>query len=402
MANTLTAYNPELWTPTQQLTFLKENVAIALMDTKYEEVLYEGDKIHKPYGSYPRVQNYSKGTDISVKDLSTTDDSITVDTTKVASFYIDDIDRIQNKYDAIKENATIAGRQLSNGIDQASINTMYSNAGTTLTTADLGGSGTGGIALTDSNVSNIFTVSNRALNSLLRLDPSRFSLIGARTVETLQNSISNRETQFGDTVGMNGKVGDRFGFDLRISNNLPYSATLTTSADIVEAETIVINGVTFTADANGAAEGAGHFSIGTDNAAAVANLILAINGTGTPGAGTYIALSAEDRQKMEAWNITAVDGGSANSINITGCGDIVVSETMDNSTNVWSDQLQYLLMGVKKAGTLIVQKYPNIEFRDAQLRLGKYVHPWTLFGQGVWTRNKDSLVAVKIDASDWV
>jgi hypothetical protein len=402
MANTITAFTPELWTPTQQLTFLKENVAIALMDTKYEEVLYEGDKIHKPYGSYPRVQTYTKGTDISVKDISATDDSITVDTTKVASFYVDDIDRIQNKYDAIQENATIAGRQLSNGIDQASVNTMYSNAGTTLTDADLGGSSTAGIALSSSNVSSIFTVSNRALLSLLRNDPNKFALIGPRTLETLQNSISNRETTFGDTVGMNGKVGDRFGFDLRISNNLKYSASLVTSANIADTETIVINGVTFTADANGAAVGAGHFSIGANNDAAVANLILAINGTGTPAVGTYIDLSAEDRQKLEAFDITAVDGGSADSIDITGYGDIVVSETMDEAANVWGSQTQYLMMGIKKAGTLIVQKYPNVEFRDAQLRLGKYVHPWTLFGQGVWTRNKDSLVAVKIDASNWV
>lgn len=402
MSNTLTAFTPELWTPTQQLTFLKENVAIALMDTKYEEVLYEGDKIHKPYGSYPRLQTYTKGTDITVKDISATDDSITVDTTEVASFYVDNIDKIQNKYDAIQENATIAGRQLSNGIDQASVNTMYSNAGTTLTNADLGGSSTVGIELGTSNISSIFTVSNRALLSLLRNDPNKFALIGPRTLETLQNSISNRETTFGDTVGMNGKVGDRFGFDLRISNNLKYSASLVTSAAIADTETITINGVTFTADANGAAVGAGHFSIGANNDAAVANLILAINGTGTPGVTTYIDLSAEDRQKLEAFGVVAVDGGSADSIDITGYGDIVVSEAMGEAANVWGSQLQYLIMGIKKAGTLIVQKYPNVEFRDAELRLGKYVHPWTLFGQGVWTRNKDSLVAVKIDASNWV
>ena len=114
-----------------QDTFLKESVALGIANTELRADLKDGDQLNKPYGSYPRVQTYTKGTDISVKDLSATNDYLTVDTAKVASFYVDDIDRVQNKYNVIKEFATIAQRQLNNVLDQAVIG-EYSNAGTTL------------------------------------------------------------------------------------------------------------------------------------------------------------------------------------------------------------------------------------------------------------------------------
>lgn len=398
MANTLTAFNPEIWTPTIQETFLKENVGIALADTQYRTILYEGDVLHKPYGSYPRVQDYTKGTDITVKDISATDDSITVDTTKVASFYVDDIDRIQNKYDAVKENAIIAGRQLSNVIDQAVIS-EYSNADTALDDGDIGGTAGSGIALSTSNVSSIFTATSRSLTSLLRTDPNKFAMIGPRALETLQLSLAGRETQLGDTVGMNGKVGDRFGFDLRLSNNLPYSAVLSMATNVSESDTVVVNGVTFTFNAT--PSGAGSVDLGSDVDVSRANLAAAINDSGTAGT-TYIALSADDRQKMEAYGIVATNDNDADTLTIAGYGDIVVSETLTDGTDAFTSKTQYLLMGIKKATTLIVQKDPGIEFRKAQLRLGRYVHPWTLFGKGTFVRNRGNLVSVEIDASSWV
>src|SRR3990167_7432998 len=112
MANALTAFNPEYWTPTMQETFLKESVALGVANTELRADLKDGDTLHKPYGSYPRVQTYTKGTDITVKDIDSTDDTLTVSTAKVASFYVDDIDKIQNKYNTIKEFPTMEKWQI--------------------------------------------------------------------------------------------------------------------------------------------------------------------------------------------------------------------------------------------------------------------------------------------------
>lgn len=399
MANTLsTGFNAAYWTPTMQETFFKESVALGIANTELRADLKDGDTLHKPYGSYPRVQTYTKGTDITVKDIGSTDDTLTVSTAKVASFYVDDIDRVQNKYAVIKEFAQMAQRQLNNTLDQA-VMAEYTNAGTTLDAAAVGGSSGSSISLSASNVANVFSSAGRTLNFKKRLSPNRFALIGPRFLETLQNYVGGRETQFGDTVSENGKVGNRFGFSLRLSNNLPFTATLTTSSAIAEDETVVINGVTFTFKDSGTLTAGQVYSGGTD-ANTTANLVSAINGTGTPGNTTYAEPTAENRQLIEEAGLVATD--ATTSLTLVGYGDIVVSETMAQAANVWSVQKQFALFGINGAIDLVTQVAPNVVFKEAQLRLGKYVHPWMLYGKKTFTRMQDSLVAVEIDASAWV
>jgi hypothetical protein len=95
VANSLTAFNPELWRGEMQETFFKKSTALGVASVDLRAELSVGDTLHQPYGSYARVQTYSKGTDITVKDVSATDDYITVSTAKVASFYVDDLDRVK-------------------------------------------------------------------------------------------------------------------------------------------------------------------------------------------------------------------------------------------------------------------------------------------------------------------
>jgi hypothetical protein len=287
--------------------------------------------------------------------------------------------------------------QLNNVLDQAVLNSGVTNAGTTLTGASIG-EAAGNIVMTAANTANIFTAMGRVLDTKKRLDGERFALIGPRMKETIVNYVGGRETGFGDTVGDNGVVGKRFGFRLVLSNNLPFSATLDGATIFVAGETITINGVTFTARADGAATGAGGFSIQTSAALCIAQLASAINDDGTPGVDTYIALSAEDRQLLEESGIAATISGT--NLLLTGYGDIVVSESC--AGNGWSAQKQSSLSGITGAVALITQVAPNVVFRDAQLRLGKYVHPWTLYGVGVFERMKNNLVACSFDASSWV
>ncbi len=399
MANTLTAFNPAYWTPKMQETFLKESVALGIANTELRADLKDGDTLHKPYGSYPRVQTYTKGTDITVKDLSATDDTLTVNTAKVASFYVDDIDKVQNKYDVIKEFATIAQRQLNNVLDQAVIG-EYTNAGKTLDDGSIGGTAGNGIVFSTANAANIFTAAGRTLNANKRTSPNRFALIGPRMLETIQLYVGGRETAFGEVVSDNGKVADRFGFKLHLSNNLPWTGTFTLSVQPTDGDTVTFNGVTFTFKTalTGTAT-LGEVLIGGSASAANTNLAKAINDSGTVDTH-YSALSAENRQLIEEMGTVATAG--ATSTTFTAYGDVVVSKSMTSGSNVWGSQLQYSLMGVVGSIDLVTQISPNVVFRDAQLRLGKYVHPWMLYGKKTFTRMQNNLVAAKFDVSSWV
>jgi hypothetical protein len=401
LSNDLTAFNPELWRGEMQETFFKESTALGVASVDLRSELSVGDTLHQPYGSYARVQTYTKGTDITVKDVAATDDYLTVDTAKVASFYVDDLDKVQNKYDAMSNFAKGAMSQLNNVIDQAVLNSGKSNAATTLTGASIG-EAAGGIVFSPANTANVFTAMGRILDTNKRLRGERFAMIGPRMKETIVNYVGGRETGFGDTVSDNGVVAKRFGFELVLSNNLPWEGALEITAQPSDAETVVINGVTFTwkTTLTGSTT-LGEVLIGNDAAAARVNLIKAVNDSGTVDTN-YSALSAENRQLIEESGIVATNNIAGTQIDFIGYGDIVVSETMAGASNIWHDTYQYSLSGIKGSVALVAQVAPNVVFRDAQLRLGKYVHPWTLFGVKTFERMKRALVAGKFDTSAWV
>lgn len=394
--NTLSAFNPEIWTPNMQDTFLKESVALGVANTELRALLSVGDTVNKPFGSYSRVQTYVSGTDIVVKDVSATNDTLVVDQARVASFYVDDIDKKQNKYATVKEFSTIAMRQLNNVLDQAVIG-QHTQANTTLDDGSIGGTAGNGIVFSVSNAPTIMGAMGRVLNFNKRLAPNRFLIVGPRMLETIVQYRAGRETVFGETVGNNGFVGNGFGFSIMMSNNLPFSATLDGSTIFADTETVTINGVTFTADADGAAVGAGAWSIQATAALCIAQLASAINDDGTPGVDTYIALSAEDRQLIEESGIVATVSGT--DLLLTGFGDIVVSET--SATSAWTAQTQHALAGIHGSIDLLTQIVPNIEFRPAQLRLGQFVHPWMLYGVTTFERMRNGLVRAQFDVSSW-
>jgi hypothetical protein len=347
------------------------------------------------------AQTYTKGTDITVQDVSGTDEYLVVDTAKVVPFYVDDIDKIQNKWDMASKFASDAGRVLSNILDQAVL-AEYSNAKTDIYNADVGGSGaTTAIPLTTANVYNIFTAAGRSLDYLNMPSSKRFAVLGPRALETLRLSVAGRETGFGDTVGANGIIGNRFGFTIYESNNCPFTATFTPDGGTnpVDGETVTIAGVTFTfKDSIGTTAGYVHICDSTANT--MINLAASINAPRTSVAEStnagFVAVTDAD-----AWKLTAagvVGARSGNTLTLTGYGDI----TVDASVDPWSVQIQHLLFGVKGATDLVVQKSPNVEFRVAEKRLGRYVYPWMLYGKKTFTDMKDALIDVNIDASEWV
>ena len=401
MANDLTAFNPQYWATEMQQIFFKENVAIALANTGLRDELPFGTVLNKPYRSHARVTNYTKGTDITIADRSSGNETLTVNTAKITPFYVDDLDKQQNKWDMAAKYAADGMRLLNNVLDQAVL-AEYSNATSTVYAGDIGESGaTTAIALTQANVQKVFSASARKLDQLDIPTANRFAAVGPRIMETLRLYNAGRETGFGETVADNGVVGTRFGFKLFQTNNLPFTATLTTSAAIANAETVTINGCTFTF-VDSMVGTAGTVYSGGNDADTTAQLVAAINAcsTGTEGTGnTYRLPSDANAWKIAKAGIVATDGGTT--MTIVGYGDIAVSETMGQGANVWSVQKQYMLAGLIGATDLLVQKAPNVEFRVAEKRLGRYIYPWMNFGKKTFADMADALVAVHLDASGY-
>jgi len=262
--------------------------------------------------------------------------------------------------------------------------------------ADVGGSGaTTALTLGTSNVQQIFTAASRKLDQYNIPQGGRFAAIGPHVLETLRLYIGGKDTSMSDIIGNNGKVAERFGFELYYTNNLPWTGTWTPADDPSDAATITIAGVTITFKTTPVA--AGQVLRGTSLANTLDNLVAMINQTGTGDGTDYIDVSDANRFKLSQAGLVATDGTTYASF--VGYGDIAVatSEALD----LWSVQTQHMLCGLKGATDLLVQKAPNIEFRLAEKRLGRFVYPWMLYGYKTFADQADALVDVNISTSSW-
>ena len=384
--------NKIVWAAEMEQIFQKENVALAIAKTELRSLLNSGDTVHKAFGTYPTVQTYTKGTAITIPDYSGTDETLVVNTAQVAPMYIDHIDKIQNKWDQAEVFARRSARALNNKIDQA-IFAEYTNASSVITSADMGGSGSGSFLINLGNIPNLFTVANRKLNALDVGGSKRFAVIGPQLQEKLNLYVAGRETGFGDTVGANGFVGTRFGMDIYYSNNLPFTATWTPADNPADGDSVTITGVTFTFE-TGSIDTAGMVNVGGDTGGSVENLTYAINGTGTEGTD-YKEVEKKDRWKLLKAGVVATDNSS--NLGLVAYGDIVVAAS--ESADPWSAQIQYPLFGIKGAINMVIQEAPNVEFRMVDNKLGRNVFVWQLYGKKTFTEDKDGLVYAKIDTS---
>ncbi len=395
----LTVFNPQHWAKEMQLTYFKENVGRALVNEELRADLVDGTRVNKPYRKTLRGTDYTKGTSISSwNNLGGTNEYLDVDQVKIVPMYVDDLDKLQNKWDVAMIAARDSQKVLNNLIDQK-IFSRYSDAYSYISAQDLGGSGTGAATVNSSNIKNLFSVADRNLTKFNRMPGNRFAAIGPRLLEQLKLDVSGRETAFGDKVYENGLVGPRFGFDVYVTNNLPFSALLTTSSIPVDGETITVDGVVFTWEAHGTAcSTAGEVDIGTNEDEAYANLVLAINGTTAGTTATYCEVSDDDRETLNNAGISA--SYTAHALVISGYGDVVITEATTNCAV--TSNIQYPLFGIRGAMDFVVLKEPNVEFRTCENLLGRKIYAWTNYGIKTFTKEKKSLVYAKVDTSAWL
>lgn len=383
-----------------QRTAYRQAVYVAIVNMEEQATLTKGNVVHRPYRStlYPRT--YTRGTAVTIRDLTDTDESLTVSTSMVVPFYVDDLDALQHNYKVLNEYADDAATVLKNWID-GDVLGEYANATSKVDDVEInGGTALNGFTLTTANVLSVFTQAKKKLQkqNLPGGLTNLFAVISPEFESVLLNFFANRETPLGDSTGTNGNIGQYMGFDLYVSNGLSFSASLVTSTIPVAADTITINGVVLTAAANGAATNAGDFSISTTAALATANIVAAINGSGTPGASTYIEFSAANRDLL--MGITATNNTTSIAIVAEGAGLIAVSETLTPAADVWTGalQIQHQLFGKKGATDLVIQAKPSVEVKEVPDKLGKNVLPYTLYGLKTFTEGKRALVDVRVRA----
>jgi len=405
--NTLTADFPYYWSRRQQIKRAKETVYQDIASFEEKATLVKGVRVYRPYRSDLVVKTLGADGSYSRQALTDTEQHLDIDIEKEVSFYVRDPDQAQSNYKIANSYADDAAKRCGEYIDGEVLG-EYDNASSVIANYEMGGGGSAsdgiGFTLTTSNVMQVFGKANRKLDRKHVPRKNRWAVISPEFFDVLWQFIGGKESALGDKVGTNpNEIGIYGGFRLFISEQTGWSARLEMATIATDTDTITINGVVFTADGDGAAVGAGHFSIQASATLCCGQLADAINNAegyaASEGAvDTYIEVTEANRKKLAGITAVFTAGNEYLELKGEGVGYIVVSETLTPAGDIWTTtkQLQHNLFGQGKPIDLVVQKYPKLEIKDRSGYVGKDFVTWFLMGLKTFNEGKDALVDAQI------
>jgi hypothetical protein len=373
----------------------KTDVFRSLANFEEQATLSDGQKVDRPYRSDIVVENYTKGTALTAQDLTATSDQLTVDTIKAALLYVDNVDKIQNKYSAANQWIDEAGKRLSNAIDAKFLYQVV-NANNTVDDGSIGGTAGDGITVTTGNLLDVFGAINLQLD-VANITDNRFFVISPQFYAVLWKFIAGKQSVLGDKTGENGNIGEYAGLKLFKSNNLTGSARWTPANNPSNNDTITINSVTLTF-VTSIGSTAGNILVKGTTALTITALAAFINAAGvtTDSGVSNVTLSTANQRIVQNW--VAVDGTTY--IEIRAMGASYMTVTGSDATDVWTttQQLQNLLAGRYGAIDAVIQKEPSVEMASTVSagKSGQNILPMTLFGVYVFNQGKNEIVRVKV------
>ena len=317
-----------------ELTIIKQ-----VANTKYEgELRGQGDTVTveqfplitgdiKVAGSTSNVRSIA-GENITLQDWTVTSYDLTVDRLYQNGVIVKDIEKIQSNLDLQS--------QITNSFAQASAENEDTFVASLVTqnTAALKLADKSPLTLSASNTYSSITSLSESL-SVQNAYGQRTLFISPAIKRwlKLENILDNTDT--GLTSRLNGEIGKVDGFRVLETNNLPHVVKLTVDTIPTASDTMVVAGVTWTFVA--APSNPGEIDIAASAAAQQAIITDAINGTGTPGATSYIEVSDADRLKMQNAGVQIATSWDSDSVNVQSFDTLAVSETFTAATNIFGD-----------------------------------------------------------------
>lgn len=394
-----------------QMSHYKEAIYQIFADSRLEPGLKKGQTVSRSYASDVVVNDMGADGSYETQPITDTAEELKIDKEKEASIYIKDLDVLQAHLPLKKKYGRKLANALINQIDGDLLGAMYAGAGTKLDDGDFGGTAGNGFTVTKDNVSTMFVTAktklrlnnviyNKRFKGGVKLEVPEGMPVAGVSPEILQYIeiyLGGKSTLLGDKVSTNGYGGYFQGFELFLSNSLPWTGALSMATTPTDGDTVTINGVTFTFKTT-LGTTAGNVLIGADAAAANANLAALINApktTTTEG----VALSTADAKLMK--NITATATADAVSLVATGWGTVEVSETLTDGSDGWTatDEKLYIFFAIARSASLVIQKRPSMVTNSVSGKIGKDFIAWTVYGYKIFHDQAPQIVSVAINSS---
>lgn len=370
MSNTLTSTLKAHLTKTFQASLEEKLVVMELANMRLQDMSRGGTTITIPRIARHYVGSYAKYTDGTAQDITTANDQLVINQTPFIMFSYDASDKLENYLDVVSAQVQRDVFSMKRHIE-GKFFAEYANAGLNNGTA---------VALsktvTDANYAG--NVVGTALASLsndgcdtsklaLVVDPFQLNTIG---ISSLGNTFN-----VADETIKRGYKGQFMGFDVYVSNNLSFTATLAVGTQPGDGYYVDVNGVRFTFVTT-LGTTAGNVLRGADAAASIANFVSAINGTS--GAGTtYVDVGQEVRNDKLA-GISAAGGSGV--VNLTSIHGYRKVSSQNTAAIDWQDAVIHCVAMEKGAIDMVLQKEVSIEERDETKNLVTNYFIWSKFG----------------------
>jgi hypothetical protein len=354
MSNDYSVYNPENWMPMVQDFRNFSLIARKIGRFEFRDVLgRDGDRVNWPYDPDVYSQGYTPGTDLTVPSRTGVQDYMDITTKRAVVFSDDPISLRQRKDKGLMAKLSKrAGNVLGRYVDQDVIGQGVTSAANNVTPS------AGAVTLSKSNMLDYVTKMLANIEEDYGADGEMWCVVDPLRRAVLTQLFTEHGFSEADAALRNGFIGKAAGMNFYVSNDLPMSAGITLATNPTANDTVTIKGVTFTFVA--APASAGEVDIGASAAATQANLLAAINGSGTGDGTDYYELSGKDRAKLTNARVTC-GAFSSNAATVTGYGRMNVSSDLTASTDGWTtDETGHILAGRKGAISCGLQKEPTL------------------------------------------
>ena len=369
MANNLDAFSPEYRSARTQRLLKRKLISREIANFEEQSVLRDGDMVHRPYYSDVVVNNYTKGTDVTVQDVSATDEYLVVNKSKEATVYIDEIDVKQNKYDAANKYIDRMTYALKKDIDWAFLQEVL-EAEYTISDGDMGGTPGNPVTVSVANAFSLFTTTEAKMNSndIEDTKPWFFVItpdVKAKIQQTnLVNWFNQADAALRGTLKGVGYLGTWGNFNLFVSNNVAHSNKVTVSS-LAADDYVTINGAKITFKSSPSAAGQCKPTL-----AALKGMINGVMAT----AGDYVEFDAADRAKLLAVNAKAIDDGT--DVTIVTAGKVTYAQ----SGVTLGGEIAHCWAGQYGCTDMVIQKDVSIQKNKEPKKTGYNYLCWTLYG----------------------
>ncbi len=348
--------------------------------------------------TFPNVKfdhGTTAGDDIAVQDWAITSETLVVNEVLQGGWKIKDIEQVQSNLQLQSQIADRIAVRKAQTYDQFVADLAAKNPNTALN--DLAPSTLSKTTVLDQIELMRATLSgNNAFDQAeLFVNPTIASLIRLSDLYVgIDAGFKMREA---------GGVGMFAGFKVYETNNLPYKQKITLDTVATADDTIAFSipnpvtgssdTVTFTAKA--APSNPGEFDVAASAAAQAVIVTDMINGTGTPGATSYIELSAADRSIMKRGLVYCGTTWTSDATELIGANGVTCALSMTAGTNVLGT-LGTVMFASDRNAINLVKQLDGFKITDGESGFYKKLLVENVYDGTVFTENKKRIVTADV------